>query len=71
MSAHRKVRHSPRRIPVAVISTDIELDFQLGDREAGSRDIAASMLATVPILEGLDTRPMEWVGAPLFLLEHF
>jgi hypothetical protein len=43
---------------------DIDLDLQLGGREAAPRDVAARILATLPILEQLDTRPMEWVGIP-------
>ncbi|WP_146116688.1 MULTISPECIES: hypothetical protein [unclassified Arthrobacter] len=43
---------------------DIDLDLQLGGREAAPRDVAARILATLPILENLDTRPMEWVGIP-------
>ncbi len=43
---------------------DIDLDLQLGGREAAPRDVAARILATLPILERLDTRPMEWVGIP-------
>lgn len=43
---------------------DMELDFQLGVRKAGPRDAAASILATVSILERLDIRPMEWVAVP-------
>ncbi|VXC14622.1 hypothetical protein ARTHRO9V_210174 [Arthrobacter sp. 9V] len=43
---------------------DIDLDLQLGGREAAPRDVAARVLATLPILEQLDTRPMEWVGIP-------
>ncbi|MFE4194700.1 hypothetical protein ACFRJ9_02450 [Paenarthrobacter sp. NPDC056912] len=43
---------------------DIDLDLHLGGREAAPRDVAAKILATLPILEQLDTRPMEWVGLP-------
>lgn len=43
---------------------DIDLDLQLGGREAAPRDVAARILATLPILEQLDTRPMDWVGIP-------
>jgi len=43
---------------------DIDLDLQLGGREAPPRDVAARIQATLPILENLDTRPMEWVGIP-------
>ncbi|WP_223942019.1 hypothetical protein [Arthrobacter sp. StoSoilB22] len=43
---------------------DIDLDLQLGGREAGPPDIATRILATLEILERLDPRPMEWVGIP-------
>jgi hypothetical protein len=42
----------------------MRLNLQLGERETGPRDIASSVLATVPVLERLDTRPMEWAVVP-------
>jgi hypothetical protein len=43
---------------------DIDLDLQLGGREAGLLDVAARIGATLEILELLDPRPMEWIGLP-------
>ncbi|MFC8038887.1 hypothetical protein ACFUOZ_05990 [Paenarthrobacter sp. NPDC057355] len=39
----------------------ISLGLQLGGREAGPDDIAARLMSTLEVLEGLDRRPMEWL----------
>lgn len=39
----------------------VSLRLQLGGRKAGPEDIATKVLSTVNVLEGLDSRPMEWL----------